>query len=381
MNAEKSLVRIPELDGLRGLAALSVLVPHFLTVWAPDARSNFHPVLARIINIGDYGIYGVDLFFVLSGFLISSLLIADRQSPLYFRDFYWKRALRILPVYLAHLALTMLLFPKWQGYVLLSLVFLVNFAGPLHTKALGPTWSLSIEEQFYLLWPQALRRMQTKHLYYLAFGLVLSSNVLRILVHLYHGGVDDQYTFYRCDGLAFGALIAFRKFLPLQENRIVRRGLAFFQSNLLLIAVLAVTIAVIARDGNSVMARQLKLTTSNLLFYRVVGFAVFHRGRTLRWLASPVAVYVGSISYALYMYESIVIIKAEMWLGHIPPSHIGAICVRAILVLTVCLVLCTISRYAIELPAQRLRRFVLRRREPAPILVPDDQLPVAVTAL
>jgi len=375
MNAEKTLVRIPELDGLRGLAALGVLASHFLNFWVPDRPAGFGPVFKAIFDARNYGVFGVDLFFVLSGFLISSLLIADRESPAYYHDFYWKRVLRILPVYFVHLALTMVFFRHWWGYILLSMVFLVNFGGPLHIKTPGPTWSLAIEEQFYLLWPQAIRRMQPKHLYYLAIGLVLTSNALRILVHLWHGGVYEAYTFYRCDGLAFGALIAFQRFLPLEGNRIVRWSLAFFKSNLLLLAVVGVTVAVIAHEGNTVMARELRLTTANLLFYRVVRFIVFHRGRTLPWLATAPAVYLGSVSYALYMYQGFVVIKAEQWLGHIPASHVGAICVRAILVVAVLLVLCTISRYAIELPAQRLRRFVLRQRQVPTIVVQKGEHP------
>jgi peptidoglycan/LPS O-acetylase OafA/YrhL len=206
MKTERTLIRVPALDGIRGLAALAVFIPHFLNIWSTqDAQSGFEPVLRTVYNNRGFGGFGVDVFFVLSGFLISSLLIADRKSTSFFHDFYWKRALRILPVYLVHLLVTLVLYPKSGGYVVLCLLFVVNFSGPLHINAPGQAWTLSIEEQFYLLWPLAIRRLQSASLYYLAFGLVLCANLLRILVPLVHGGANERLTFYRTDGLALGA--------------------------------------------------------------------------------------------------------------------------------------------------------------------------------
>jgi peptidoglycan/LPS O-acetylase OafA/YrhL len=369
MTTEKTLTRVPELDGIRGLAALAVFANHFLDLWDRDKGADFGPIFRAIYGARGYGAFGVDVFFVLSGFLITSLLLADRRSQTYFHDFYWKRALRILPVYLIHLLATALYFPHWHGYVLLSLLFLVNFAGLFHVQAPGPAWTLAIEEQFYLLWPQAIRRLQPKTLYGLAFALVLTSNLLRIVVPLVHGGANSKFTFYRCDGLALGALIAFERFLPLEGSRTIQKAMAVLKSNWTLIGVVALAIAVNLHNHGSVMTRQTSLTAMNLLFYRIIRYVIFHRGRTLRWLATPAAVYLGSISYALYMYQGYVIFPMERWLGHVPPSSWGAIVLRLFVDLTACLAVCTISRFAIELPAQRLRRFVIRPRRLTPVPV------------
>lgn len=331
------------------------------------------PWLRGVYDVRGYGGFGVDVFFVLSGFLISSLLIADRASPTFFENFYWKRALRILPVYLVHLAVTVLMYQNARGYVLLCLVFLVNFANPLHIKAPGQGWTLSIEEQFYLLWPQAVRRLKPASLYSLAMGLVVSANVLRVLVPLVHGGADERLTFYRTDGLALGALIAFERFLPLKEDRRARWIVGFLRSNWTLLGVVAM-VSLVRAHGSSLMIRQVTLTAANLLFYRMIRLIVFHRGKGLGWLGSRGLVYLGGISYGLYMYQGFIITLSERMFGLIPGSHGGAIVVRGLLVLMACFAVCTVSRYAIELPAQKLRRFVLGRRQVAAIEVQGEPL-------
>jgi peptidoglycan/LPS O-acetylase OafA/YrhL len=376
----KTLTRIPALDGLRGLAALAVLVPHFFNHWDIQSRSSFNPFLRIVYDRRGYGGYGVDVFFVLSGFLISSLLIADRDSPSFFHDFYWKRVLRILPVYFVHLALSALFFDHWQSYVLLSLVFLVNFAGSFHMKVVGPAWTLSIEEQFYLLWPHAIKRLRPPSLYYLAFCLVVGCNVLRLVIPLVHGTENPALTFYRCDGLALGSLIAFQLFLPPQQSRFIRLGVALLKSNVTLLVTMSVAVIVmILRDQGSILSRQIQVTAVNLLIYRLVCFIVFQRGRGLGWLGSWPLVYLGSISYALYMFQGFVIDAYERAFGHIPASDGAAIFLRIALVLATCLVICSISRYALELPAQRLRRFVIHQKKPDAVLLAEkvEALPSA----
>ena len=376
MKNETTLVRIPALDGLRGLAALVVFIPHFLNRWnAQDAHAGFGPVLRTVYDLRGYGGLGVDVFFVLSGFLISSLLIADRRSETFFNDFYWKRALRILPVYFVHLMATLVFYRDGAGYVLLCMVFLVNFADPLHVKAPGQGWTLSIEEQFYLLWPQAVRRLKERSLYALAFGLVASANVLRLVVPLVHGGANERFTFYRTDGLALGALVAFERFLPVEDDRVARGILRFLQSNWTLAGAIALAVAAGAYGNAAVMQRQLVLTAANLAFYRMIRWVVFargsvSRGKAIAWLGSPALVWLGGISYALYMYQGFVIYGFERVFGLVSASHEGAVLLRGALVLMACFVVCTASKYAIELPAQRLRRFVVGRRAAAVVEAP-----------
>jgi peptidoglycan/LPS O-acetylase OafA/YrhL len=149
----------PGLDGLRGLAILLVLGVHLTPFKEP-----YHGIREALLSIADVGWIGVDLFFVLSSFLITTILIDSKGSPTYFRDFYARRALRIFPLYYAVLVLELvifrLIFAPHAADTQLALdhswVFWI-YAGNLvpdvfigEWLSLGHLWSLSMEEQFYI---------------------------------------------------------------------------------------------------------------------------------------------------------------------------------------------------------------------------------------
>jgi peptidoglycan/LPS O-acetylase OafA/YrhL len=152
---------IPALDGLRGIAILSVMLLHFTNAIAALPGS---PTSAARSVFG-WGWTGVDLFFVLSGFLITGILLDSKGHPLYFRSFYARRALRIFPLYYAALFLFFVV-PRAIPSVPATYSFawhdqrwfwfyLGNFhpLGPDAKQFIGQFWSLAIEEQFYLVWP------------------------------------------------------------------------------------------------------------------------------------------------------------------------------------------------------------------------------------
>ena len=135
---------IPELDGIRGIAALAVFFHHvcFTSVHV-DAQPGWSRSIVVLFHMAAFGDRGVDLFFALSGYLITSILLQERRSSRYYQDFYWKRALRILPIYMVSL-LGVSIFLHQTAYVAMAAVFVVNFAGVLHVHGFGPFWTLSI---------------------------------------------------------------------------------------------------------------------------------------------------------------------------------------------------------------------------------------------
>lgn len=150
---------LQELDGLRGFAILLVLCSHLVSL-PPGGRS---PFVDRLVGmILGLGWVGVDLFFVLSGFLITGILVQSRGGPHYFRNFYARRSLRIFPLYYLFLAIatfisplllspeSILTLPKEHAWV--YWLYLSNFGGK-PSEAFAHTWSLAVEEQFYLVWP------------------------------------------------------------------------------------------------------------------------------------------------------------------------------------------------------------------------------------
>src|ERR1700749_3268035 len=201
----RHLGHIRELDGIRGLAALLVFFHHlcFTSIetpgWGAPVRA-----LHAIFSVGNSG---VDIFFVLSGFLISAILIESRESSSYYQDFYWKRALRILPLYILVLVGVFCFMPDSTRYVILSAFFISNFSQLFHVTTEGPLWTLAIEEQFYLLWPTVVRRRSIEQLRHWAMGIGIAAVVLRLVAAAF-GHFNYHYTFFRCDALAAGAFLA-----------------------------------------------------------------------------------------------------------------------------------------------------------------------------
>jgi peptidoglycan/LPS O-acetylase OafA/YrhL len=155
--------RYAALDGLRGFAILMVLFVHFIGDATP------HTAVERaLVKLANYGIWGVDLFFVLSGFLITGILHDAKSSPHYFRDFYVRRTLRIFPLYYSALALLFGVLPvlpvaypaglaesaRHQAWLwcYVTNVYLAR-AGAWALPYVSHFWSLAVEEHFYLLWP------------------------------------------------------------------------------------------------------------------------------------------------------------------------------------------------------------------------------------
>jgi peptidoglycan/LPS O-acetylase OafA/YrhL/4-amino-4-deoxy-L-arabinose transferase-like glycosyltransferase len=215
---------LPGLDGVRGIAILLVMLFH-LVAMRPVSRID-----EWFYHFTRYGWSGVDLFFVLSGFLITGILIdAKGTSDNYFRNFYARRALRILPLYYAFVAGLLLLYPRvggakvaaeaavlqhnqwwvWTHVVnwLVARVGDFTTATPLGT---GGFWSLSIEEQFYLIWPVVILLVPRRQLLRVCFALVIMTPVIRCAMAAFGASWAAIFavTFARMDGIAMGATIA-----------------------------------------------------------------------------------------------------------------------------------------------------------------------------
>ena len=208
--------RIPALDGLRGIAILLVLLMHAGFPGIAVDSSVSAPLLHGYLWVALLGWCGVDVFFVLSGFLITGILVRARGSPHYFRDFYARRALRIFPLYYAVLALLFVVLPRpavaapdeaWT-----SLLYLQNWLygtrGAFSDPARTITWSLAIEEQFYLLWPALVLWTSPRGLQRLCVATIVGAIALRAALLL--GGAEHVYFLTPCrlDALAAGALLA-----------------------------------------------------------------------------------------------------------------------------------------------------------------------------
>jgi peptidoglycan/LPS O-acetylase OafA/YrhL len=298
---------MPELDSIRGLAVLGVLFYHGL-YWARDL-SVYQPWQRRLLLLMSVGQYGVNLFFVLSGFLITGILLDTRDRSDYYKRFYYRRALRILPAYYLTLVLLVLFGLTSRGFLLMSLAYSSNLA-PLFGMALSypVLWSLAVEEHFYLVWPMVVKRMSpTKLLLFLGAILVLSP-VSRFLYHQHAvatNSVGSGYGFYtwnNLDGLALGAVIAIA---------VRKRGWGRQQmSGLALLLIMAAIVITAVGYPFGILTRRTAI--GDALQYVSWNFALasllvtgvlIGSGRWKRVAAPSFMIFFGGISYGLYLYH------------------------------------------------------------------------------
>ena len=199
---------MPELDSVRGIAITGVLLLHaFFWQYGSFPFSG----LPRLFMLATQpGGLGVNLFFVLSGFLIAGILIDSKEKPQYFRRFYTRRALRILPAYYLLLILLAVLHSASASFLGLSCVYLANVTGLFGVPAdYGPLWSLAVEEHYYILWPAVIYKLTRRHLAIVTASICLLIPVLRAVSFRmgYTAGLG-WYTWFVADGLATGSLLA-----------------------------------------------------------------------------------------------------------------------------------------------------------------------------
>jgi peptidoglycan/LPS O-acetylase OafA/YrhL len=211
---------MPELDSVRGIAILLVL---FLHGMAQPLNAELSRGGHLILAISGYGGVGVNLFFVLSGFLITGILVNSRSSSDYYRRFYTRRALRILPAFYATLLLLML--GGWIGwrFFFASILFLANSANLVGVAIqYGPLWSLAVEEHFYMMWPLVVRRSSPRHLMLILAIIFAGTPFVRAITAMftnYQRHFMSLYTWCNLDGIALGALLAIWLRLPSFERK------------------------------------------------------------------------------------------------------------------------------------------------------------------
>jgi peptidoglycan/LPS O-acetylase OafA/YrhL len=346
---------IPELDGIRGIAILLVLLFH-------GAKPIF-----------GFGWMGVDLFFVLSGFLITLGLLKTAGRPHYFRDFYVKRALRIWPLYYLLLAYVFILLPVihpaapapasgWVPYAL----YLQNFIHPLSTTPeLGTMWSLAVEEHFYLVWPLVVFLVPRDSLRSFALGIVGLALALRLA--LAATTIPPWFTYFatpcRMDALAMGALLSLALTGSDRDQRAVRRWappVAIAGGVVSIVA--AVWLGSESINGSvptaHPMVRAGLFSVVGLASVGFVGFAMTRRASYLSaFLRAPWLRYLGTISYGIYVYHMAVfelLVPESVRTGAASESAEAKL-IRHLGWLALTLLVASLSWYAFEKPILRLK--------------------------
>ena len=349
---------IPELDGVRGIAILTVLLYHVFSY--SMFRGSWTGIAHSVMRATDNGAHGVDLFFVLSGFLITRVLLDTRPDPNYFRNFYARRALRILPLYYAVLLVILLCYRNSGHYVLLSFLHLSNIAPILGvTMVNGAMWSLSVEEHFYVAWPLIVRKMQLGTVALIAAGVWFSEPIIRGIAFP-HVSTVFPYTWFRLDGIAAGALLAC-------FVRSCHYSLRNARSLALLLAALGVLFEIVGspwgiRQHQTLFGAICEYPPVDMICAAVVLWAVSRSGmRATGILRTRLLRISGELSYCLYLSHCMVMDAYDAALKHMhtPAAVTGfpGILLRGAVVLAVSFLVAVISRVILEQPALRAKKF------------------------
>lgn len=308
---ESGLRHIPALDALRGIAVSAVFLDHALAFpfWASLVRiPGFHFTQTQklAVKVAEWLAGGVDLFFVLSGFLITRILLHTRENAGYYRAFYVARACRIFPLYYLFLAVCFAL-PFWPlppprdvpWYLAYLSNFLIYTRGAWQSPILDHAWTLAIEEQFYWVWPLAIALMPRRAIAYVAALVALGSIALRFDLTLAGAGESAVRTFTlaHLDGIMYGALLAC---VSSSRRRATRAGLVF--------SVLGVAVAVgLATAGPRETHPALSWTTAlPLACAGLVGLAIGRPDPAPGSTRSPLQAalsFVGKYSYCVYLLQ------------------------------------------------------------------------------
>jgi peptidoglycan/LPS O-acetylase OafA/YrhL len=288
--------RIPSLDGLRALSIGMVLVGHSI----PVGQRNWF--VLKVIGNGDMG---VSIFFVISGFLITSLLLKEHNESgrISLKSFYARRAFRILPPFAAFLLLLMVLRTarvldvSLQGWTSAFMFLRDYWQSPDWWT--GHTWSLSIEEQFYLLWPACLALAGLAKSKRLAVALIIASPAIRTVCHLLlpHVGWQEQLMFHmRMDSLMMGCAVAlFYDQLQVKWTWITPAAIFLF-----------VLSPYLTTRLHGYYLLPLGYSLDNLAIAYLLLYAVRNPGSALgRALNHRLIVHVGIISYSLYLWQQL----------------------------------------------------------------------------
>jgi peptidoglycan/LPS O-acetylase OafA/YrhL len=300
------LQHFKELDAVRGIAALMIMFFHFF--------QNLETQNAILISVRKYTIFGqtgVSLFFVLSGFLITRILLNTKQSEFYFKNFYIRRALRIFPLYYLFLIIFYFVAPLFKNTSFVSFsmqvwywVYLQNIAITFNWGVYGPAhlWSLAVEEHFYLVWPFLIYFFSIKRITNTILFVIFGAILIRLFfvtnnLKIYY------FTFSRMDDLAVGALLAILEIKGSLKSGNSKKFILLVCSALgpMFILWTFTSSYVYVFDAIEIV----KFTVSSFFYFSLIGLilTIKENSRIRKILRARLFSYTGKISYGLYVFH------------------------------------------------------------------------------
>ncbi len=343
--------RIPSLDGLRAVAIGLVILSHRALAGAVP------PIVSHVLEYIQPGVIGVRLFFILSGFLITTLLIGelDRSGDISLKRFYLRRTLRLFPPLAVYIAVLLILAAAglvrlMPGDVAHALTYASNFHLANESWYVGHTWSLSIEEQFYLLWPAALLLAKPRRARWIAVGILFAGPLIKLTMWATTPpeAQDSIASTFRsvADTLAAGCALALLR-PRLHTMPAYKRAL---ESPLLWLAP-AFALVLWSALGHWRLAMGTQLISIVLFTVWIDRLATVQDAGARLLNAKPVA-WLGRISYSIYLWQQLFTAPRAIDPWQSLPITSGALRYLSIFVVAV------LSFYLVERPSLRLRQRV-----------------------
>ncbi len=338
--------RIPSLDGLRAISIGLVLIGHL-------SGTRYFPFPKSVGDFFSVAEVGVIIFFVISGYLITTLLLQEVAATgrIHLLKFYFRRTLRIFPPYYTLLFVLILL--RLSGVIVLSkadIFHALTYTSNYFTRAswyVGHTWSLAVEEQFYLLWPAALLWLSKRRAGVCAAALLVLCPILRTLAiaHIWHSPESTAFEIV-ADSLASGCLLALlREWLHKQRWYGQLLGArVFFVLPLLIVAMSAL-------HRSTKIYHSVGLSFINIGAVLCVDWCItWPDGKVGRWLNARWIVFLGRLSYSLYLWQQVFLNRTATTMMTAFPLNLGLTLLAAMM-----------SYYLIEKPSLQWRQRLERR--------------------
>ncbi len=301
--------QLPHLDALRFWAFTAVFIAHSMHLYLPDMEQ--YKLWESLRNSMQVGVLGVNFFFVLSGFLITRLLLIekDKHQNIQLVKFYIRRCLRIWPLYFLILLLALLSYQFTQNDTHTNWWYYLSFTGNFHnlyqgapySPALANLWTLGVEEQFYILWPLLLLFANKRSVVWLSALIILQSLLFRYM-HIHQSATLYFHTLSISGDFAIGALGAWLSmYYPLQTKNFFQKNSSFswiiypFTVALFIYYDTLFSISLIMLFERMIFAA---------LFLFIILEQVYAKEHRLKAGHSPYINYLGKISYGLYMYHA-----------------------------------------------------------------------------
>jgi len=313
--------------------------------------------LSMLQKLSVFGQTGVTLFFVLSGFLITRILISTKNSSNYFRNFYIRRILRIFPLYYLFLLIYYYLYPLIFDFTstnstgkIYYFTYLQNIAMTFNWKASGPWhfWSLAVEEHFYLFWPLVVFFLTSKNLIRFILLIIIGAFILRIYMLTKNYEVF-YFTFTRFDSLAFGSLLAVlelkQAFKPEYSNKVL------IVANFILIPTFILW--TFYRGEANISIQVFKYVLLSIAYFLIIAYVLSINEDSMinRILKSGFFSYTGKISYGLYVYHPFAFLLSRKFI------YDGFWPIALFFTITVTYILASISYYFYESNFLKLKKY------------------------